>query len=1094
MNTPAPQTQLIEQLDKAESPLNKFFSLSLDLFCIKEHNGYFKQLNPAWEKVLGWSESEVRSQPWIEFVHPDDVEVTQSAVRRCNQGEIVEYENRYRHKDGSYRWLSWRVSQGEDGLSYAVGKDITAAKQSEEVLCDRLEFERLISTLSTEFINLSSEEIDAGINHALQVIGEFSGFDRSYVALFSEDGSEASLVYEWCSESAESVLSKRRRFPSDTFSWWMGKLRCFEMIQISTLAELPPEADSTRVTMQSVGTKSTVAVPMVRGKSLIGYVGFSAVKQEKTWSEDIVALLRIVGNIFANALSRKQAESKLRESERRFRAVFNQTFQLSSLLKLDGTVLEDNQTALDYCKLEHSDMVGNPFWELPCWTISPETQERLRTAIAEAAAGNVVRYEVDILSPDNTVVSIDFSLKPLKDETGQVELLIAEGRDLTERKRVEEALRLSEEQFRLAVDNFPGVFAIYDAHRRFQFVNEQGVKGSGLPESALLGHTDDEIFPPEITNSYLPLLQQAIETRTLQTKEWTITQPLGGDLTFIVTYVPMLDEQGEIHQILGITHDITERKQAEAVGQQAMVELEARVEERTAQLQLANEQLQLKIAEQQRTEAALRQNEEQFRTVFDQAPIGMALAHLDGRFFRVNQAFFEMLGYTESELMSLSFVDITHPEELEGEMPYVEQLIKGEIDTYKRDKRYLKKNQEILWGSLTCMAMRDQTGEVLYALGMIEDITERKQAEVALRESEARYRAIIEDQTELICRFKSDGTLTFVNDAYCRYFSKQPSELIGRSFVPVIPEEDQELVTQNISSLSPAEPIITHEHRVILPSGEIRWQQWTNRGVMFDDPGTVIEFQAVGRDITELKQAEAEMGRALEKEREVSKLRSSIVHLVSHQFRNPLTVIQFSADLLQNYNDKLSDESKLKHHTQIQSAVKRMTQLVDDVLFIGTAKAGKLKFDPSPIDLVSFCRDIVEDMQISASAQHMLNFVAIGDCTNVEIDAKLLGHIITNLLSNAIKYSPQGGSVQFDLNCTSDEAIFRIQDSGIGISPEDLQQLFEGFVRGRHVGDIPGTGLGLAIVKQCVDVHGGKISVESEVGVGTTFTVTLPLK
>jgi signal transduction histidine kinase len=171
-----------------------------------------------------------------------------------------------------------------------------------------------------------------------------------------------------------------------------------------------------------------------------------------------------------------------------------------------------------------------------------------------------------------------------------------------------------------------------------------------------------------------------------------------------------------------------------------------------------------------------------------------------------------------------------------------------------------------------------------------------------------------------------------------------------------------------------------------------------------------------------------------------------------------------------------------------------MTQLLEDVLTIGKAEAGKLKFTPSPMDLVAFCRDLVESLQMSAREQHQINFVAVGDGSDAQMDEKLLAHVLTNLLSNAVKYSPDGGMVQFDLICEYSWAIFRIQDSGIGIPPDDLERLFESFRRASNVGAIPGTGLGLAIVKKCVDLHGGQITVESEVGAGTTFTVTLPLK
>jgi len=398
-------------------------------------------------------------------------------------------------------------------------------------------------------------------------------------------------------------------------------------------------------------------------------------------------------------------------------------------------------------------------------------------------------------------------------------------------------------------------------------------------------------------------------------------------------------------------------------------------------------------------------------------------------------------------------------------------------------------NQEIVQAIAAHCALAIYQAELHQKLQT--ELAERKQVEEALRQSEARYRAIVEDQTELICRFKPDGTLTFVNDAYCRYFNKQRIELIGQEFLPMMPSQDREFVSKNFRSLSQGHPINTYEHRIILPSGEIRWQQWSDRAV-FDAQGNFIECQAVGRDITQLKQAEVDICMALEKEREVGELRSSFVALVSHEFRTPLTVIQSSTDLLENYNHKLSDEKKLKLFGRVQGAVRRMTHLLEEVLLIGKAEAGKLNFKPSLMDLRAFCCDIVENLQMSTSSRHTINFFMHGNCGDVLMDEKLLGHILSNLLSNAIKYSPEGGIVKFDVICSPETTSFLIQDHGIGIPKPDLEKLFESFRRASNVGSIPGTGLGLSIIKRCVDLHGGQIDIESEVGVGTTFTVALP--
>ena len=169
-----------------------------------------------------------------------------------------------------------------------------------------------------------------------------------------------------------------------------------------------------------------------------------------------------------------------------------------------------------------------------------------------------------------------------------------------------------------------------------------------------------------------------------------------------------------------------------------------------------------------------------------------------------------------------------------------------------------------------------------------------------------------------------------------------------------------------------------------------------------------------------------------------------------------------------------------------------MTELLNYVLLLGKAEAGKLEFKPKPLDLEQFCRDLVEEMQLNASS-HRIIFQAQNQCPTACLDEKLLRQILSNLLSNSIKYSPESDEVHFDLIGEGGEAIFRIQDRGIGIPKQEQAQLFDSFHRASNVGNISGTGLGLAIVKKAVDLHGGKIAVDSQVGVGTTFTVTLPL-
>ncbi|MDP9190991.1 MAG: PAS domain S-box protein [Acidobacteriota bacterium] len=253
--------------------------------------------------------------------------------------------------------------------------------------------------------------------------------------------------------------------------------------------------------------------------------------------------------------------------------------------------------------------------------------------------------------------------------------------------------------------------------------------------------------------------------------------------------------------------------------------------------------------------AALDVNEQALEEVFRHTPVGVVLTDLHGTILDANVAFCAMLGRGREEMVERTFGDFIHPEEAEAARRSIARLRVEEVSSLEVVRRWVASDGRIVTTKVTASIVRSKDGEPICGIAFVEDVGERMAMERALRESEGRYRRVVEDQTELIVRCLPDGTRTFVNEAYCRYSEATAAEIIGTSFFSCIPEDEQELIRLKYDSLTPENPVATDEHRVFTPRGILRWHRWTDRGI-FDAAGHLVEIQAVGRDITEEREAQ----------------------------------------------------------------------------------------------------------------------------------------------------------------------------------------------------------------------------------------------
>lgn len=379
-----------------------------------------------------------------------------------------------------------------------------------------------------------------------------------------------------------------------------------------------------------------------------------------------------------------------------------------------------------------------------------------------------------------------------------------------------------------------------------------------------------------------------------------------------------------------------------------------------------------------------------------------------------------------------------------------------------------------------------------------QTVTRQKCTEEALLSSIATNRALLNAIPDLMFRINQDGTIVNYKAPKESQLPLYEADFLGKKVEDVLPVP---VAQQVLDSIEQARQ--TGELQVL--ETQWSWQEsksyWEARLAVSEGN----EVVAIVRNITERKQAEDELRETLKKERELNELKSRFISTASHEFRTPLTTILGSTELLKYYGHNWGEEKKLVHFERIHSQVKHMTQMLDDVLLVSKAEAGKLEFNPFPMNMIQFCRSLVEELQLSVDRKHTIIFtpqgvgieyeseVGCSPCTYAFFDERLMRHMLSNLLSNAIKYSPDESTIQFILTCFDSHLEIQIQDWGIGIPEKDQPRLFEAFHRAANVTKVPGTGLGLVIVKNAVELHGGSITVNSQVGVGTTFTVTLPL-
>jgi PAS domain S-box-containing protein len=487
---------------------------------------------------------------------------------------------------------------------------------------------------------------------------------------------------------------------------------------------------------------------------------------------------------------------------------------------------------------------------------------------------------------------------------------------------------------------------------------------------------------------------------------------------------------------------------------------------------------------------------ELFENTFRHSPIGMALVSLDGKFLRINEAFRAILGYSLGELLVCDFQTITHPDDLEADLEALGRLVRGETRHYQMDKRYIRADGAEVWANLSVSLVTEADGRPKHFVSQVQDLTARRAAEAALKASEAHYRLIAENTTDMIVAADLRGRVTFVTPSCRNVIGYDPEALLGLEPAQFCHPDDLAALTSTFYRLARHGRADRVRWRLRHRDGE-RWIWLESNPSLLRANGPIREgvFLDVVRDVTAQVAQDQALARATAAAEAATAAKSEFLANMSHEIRTPLTAVIGFSGLLAERPDL--DEAARSHVQRVASAGRALLSLVNDILDFSKLEAGQYEVAPQAVCPVEVAKDALMMIAAQASVKGLsLDFVAAGDMPAfVSLDPERVRQVLLNLVGNAVKFTETGGVT---LTLAHDAAAGRLRvtvsDTGLGLDAGQQAKLFQRFSQvdtspSRRHG---GSGLGLAICKGLIEAMGGEIGVVSTPGAGASFHFDIP--
>lgn len=941
--------------------------------------------------------------------------------------------------------LSFHQQIGGEGMALCSVREVSEQRRARELIAAQRDLARLINEPHTR------EEIwQASFQNALHV----SGFDSGGLYLFQANTHILDLVYH--EGVGEDFVNAVTRFEADSPNVdgvLQGRSVVFSAPDIAHRPHLAAE-----------GLRSLAVIPIRHREQVLGCLNIASHTLEHP-PEFAIQALEVIALEIGNIINHQYTEEALQTSQKQLRQALLTAHMGTWRWHLPTDRVEWSEEASQIFGISNEQSTFQTILQ----RFHPEDRAKLVQAAETAMARNeLLSYEYRLFNPEQTMYWVKNYGHVEYDKNGTPIEITGLIQDITARKNAEQAIQANEEKYRGLMESLDSIVATVDAQGTFLYMNDLAATSLGGRATDLIGKTMDDLFPATYAKPQMDRILEVIHTN--QALVFESQSYLQGRLRWYrISLQPIHDENGTVSHVLLNVTDIDDLKTT----QQELESLTQFLEEKVAQ----------RAAE--------------YQDLYDHAPVGYLSLNAEGLLTAINQTALNWLGYAREELLGKPASNLYQIENLVAFHQSFEQF-KSTGEQNDLETLALRKDGTTFPVMLNATAIYDENGQYLSSRSTMTDITQLKLAENELKRNVNFTNTLLDAVPTPVYYKNKHGQYLGCNHAFSEFTGKGRNELLGKTAAQLWPTHLAESDELQDAERMYAGTRQNYESTVVDKNGVPR-PVISVKELFRDESGQIAGVVGAFVDITERKYAEDTLRLAnIEMERAM-RMKDEFLANMSHELRTPLNAILGLSESLGEQLIGPLNERQLYSLQTIETSGRHLLELINDILDLAKLESNKMTLELAPLPVQEVCEASLIFIKEAARKKHIrVAFIPDPAVKYLEADGRRLKQMLVNLLTNAVKFTPEGGHVELQVTGNIEKRAIHlaVRDTGIGIAPQNLSHLFQPFIQldsGLNR-QYEGTGLGLSLVANMAKLHGGRVTVESKLNEGSTFTIILPWK